>query len=264
MVGQWTQRTGRLAGSLAAYYTDGSRGDRVRYLISGLLIASGLFHLGVQAVLGGPWDGPVSWRKPTTFGLSFGLTLATLTWVSTFIAIPERKRARILGIFAVACVVEVGVITTQAWRRVPSHFNVTTPLNAVFAYTAAAGGAVIVVTGVLLAAHAFRANPRVPLSMAIAVRAGIVSYLGTLAIGALMIAIGVSRTRTVSQESAYTAGATFKPGHAALMHGVLILPLLAWLLSFTPWPERTRVRIVVVATVGYVLAAAVITGTLAS
>jgi len=49
--------------------------ERACYLIGAVLLASGIFHLGVFAVRGGPFDGPVSWRKPATFGLSFGLTL---------------------------------------------------------------------------------------------------------------------------------------------------------------------------------------------
>jgi hypothetical protein len=54
---------------------------RFAYRVAAVLFASGLFHLVVFAVDGGPWEGPVSWRKPVTFGLSFGLTLATYAWV---------------------------------------------------------------------------------------------------------------------------------------------------------------------------------------
>jgi hypothetical protein len=44
---------------------------------------SGLVHLGVLVVAGGSWQGPLSWRKPMTFGLSFELTLITISWVSS-------------------------------------------------------------------------------------------------------------------------------------------------------------------------------------
>lgn len=245
----------RIAAGLATYYTNAPRLDQVCYIVAAVLFASGLCHLGVQAVLGGPWTGPVSWRKPTTFGLSFGLTLATIVWVTSFVAFPGRLRARVLTVFAVACVVEVAVITTQAWRHQPSHFNITTPLNSVFAYTAAGGGAVIVVTGIVFTLSAFRRNPAVPLSMRVAIRAGIVAYLATLGIGAMMIGMGVSEARTVSQAAAYTVGASYKSGHAALMHGILILPALAWLTSYTAWPERDRLRTLALACTGYLLAA---------
>jgi hypothetical protein len=248
----------RLGSALATFYTRAERVDRRCYAIAAVLFSSGLFHLAVQAVLGGPWEGPVSWRKPTTFGLAFGLTLATLTWVTTFVPLRGRTRGRMLAVFATACAVEVGVITLQAWRRVPSHFNVSTPLNATFAYSAAGGGAIIIATALAFTAAAARPHPAVPASMRLAVFAGFLSFLAALAIGAFMIALGVSATRTVSQAAAYTVATAFKSGHAATMHGILILPALAWLGSFTGWTETRRVRVILLACAGYFLAAGVV------
>lgn len=92
-----------------------------------LLVLSGLAHLIVFAVDGGPWDGPVSWRKPVTFGVSFGVTLIAVTWVTSYLRVGPRLRALLLAVFAADCVVEVGGITLQAWRRVPSHLDMETP-----------------------------------------------------------------------------------------------------------------------------------------
>jgi hypothetical protein len=248
----------RIGAALATFYRRAGTIDRRCYTIAVVLFGSGLAHLIVQAVVGGPWDGPVSWRKPTTFGVAFGLTLATITWVTTFVPIRERTRRIALTEFAGACIAEVTVITVQAWRGVPSHFNVTTPLNSVFAYSAAVGGALLIATTVLFASAAIRRNPAIPPSMRLAVRAGFAAFLVALAIGAMMIFLGVRDTRTVSQAAAYTVGAAFKSGHAATMHGILILPMLAWLTSFVDWPEARRVRIVALACVGYGLAAGVV------
>ncbi|MDN5851680.1 MAG: hypothetical protein L0K86_02325 [Actinomycetia bacterium] len=231
----------------------GTRTARWCYRIAAVLIGVGVVHLGVQAVVGGPWDGPVSWRKPVTFGLAFGLTLATLGWVSGIMA--GQWRARLLGVFAAACVVEVTVITTQAWRGVPSHFNTSTPLDATFAYIAAAGGAVILATSIGLAATTMRAHPDVPPSMRLAVRAGFATYLTTLVIGAVMIAIGVTAGRTVSQAAAYTAATELKAGHFATMHGILVLPVLAWLAAHATWTEQQRTSVVGIGCACYVLAA---------
>jgi hypothetical protein len=55
----------QLVKDLRGYWAEG----RAWYSIAGLLVLSGLFHLLVYAVDGGPWEGPVSWRKPVTFGL---------------------------------------------------------------------------------------------------------------------------------------------------------------------------------------------------
>ena len=45
-----------------------------------ILVASGLAHVGAWAVGGGPWEGPVTWRKPILFGISGGLTAVSLGW----------------------------------------------------------------------------------------------------------------------------------------------------------------------------------------
>lgn len=44
--------------------------ERLCYVTGAALIGAGLFHLGVFFVDGGPWTGPVSWRKTFTFGVS--------------------------------------------------------------------------------------------------------------------------------------------------------------------------------------------------
>jgi hypothetical protein len=47
---------------------------RAAYWTGGLLILSGVIHLAMLLTGGGTWEGPLSLRKPATFGLSFGLT----------------------------------------------------------------------------------------------------------------------------------------------------------------------------------------------
>src|SRR3989442_914399 len=99
----------------------GIRGaERAAYVSGVVLIVWGLFHLLVFAIDGGPWEGPASWRKPATFGLSFGLTLLAVTWLSGKLALTQRTRQVLLVVFTVDCFVEVGGITLQAWRKVPS------------------------------------------------------------------------------------------------------------------------------------------------
>ena len=229
--------------------------ERACYLVAAVLFASGLAHLGVQAVLGGPWDGPVSWRKPAGFGLAFGLTLFAVTWASTFVSLPLRRL--VLGGFAVASVVEVVAISAQAWRGVPSHFNTTTPLNATFAFSAAAGGAVLIVTTTALLRAAFRPSDAAP-GQRLAGQVGFVSLLVGLAVGAVMIAIGTTEARTVSLDAAYDAAVVLVPAHAAAMQGILVLPILAWLTGFTTWPAATRTRVMVLGCAGYVVCAGAI------
>jgi hypothetical protein len=247
-----------VAAELWAFWSAGRRVERVCYVIGAALIASGLFHLAVFAVDGGPWEGPVSWRKPTTFGLSFGLTLITIAWVASFLSLGARVRTVLLSVFAAACVAETALITVQAWRHVPSHFNMETPLNTVISMSLAVGGGVLIVILVTLTVRAYGENPGVPPSTRLALRAGFTTLLIALASGAAMIARGVVLVRTGHQQAAYSAGGFLKPVHAVTMHGVLVLPGLAWLLSFRPMPESGRVRVIARVTAAYAVAIAVV------
>lgn len=76
--------------------------DRWCLAVAVTLVAAGAFHLGVFVIDDRPWSGPVSWRKPFTFGEAFGLTLATVAWVSRPLTISASTRARLLTIFAAA------------------------------------------------------------------------------------------------------------------------------------------------------------------
>jgi hypothetical protein len=244
--------------SLWAFWTEGRRVERVCYLVGAALIASGLFHLAVFAVDGGPWEGPVSWRKPTTFGLSFGLSLITIAWVAAFLHLGDRFRTVLLSVFAVACVAETGMITVQAWRHVPSHFNMETPLNTVISMSLAVGGGVLIAVIVTLTVRAFGTNPGVTESTRLALRAGFVTLLVALASGAIMIARGVVLVRTGHQQTAYSDGGFLKPVHGVTMHGILVLPGLAWLLTFTNTTESRRTRVVTWTTAAYAVAIAVV------
>ncbi|MFD7937555.1 hypothetical protein ACFV4T_23990 [Streptomyces sp. NPDC059755] len=224
-----------------------------------LLILSGLFHLVVFAVDGGPWNGPVSWRKPVTFGLSFGVTLLAVVRVTSYVRVGPRLRAALLGVFAADCVVEVAGITLQAWRAVPSHLDTETPFDTAVSMVLAVGGGVLVVPLAGFAVASFRHRPTGPAGMALAVRSAFAILLVALASGAAMIARGVVLTRTGHQEAAYHSTSSLKPLHGVSLHAVLVLPALAWLLSRTAWSEALRRR-VVAASVGCYAAAVVAAG----
>src|SRR5258706_8528134 len=104
-----------------------SRGvEKVAYVMGALLLASGVAHLAILVFSEQSWAGPLSLRKAMSFGLSFGLTLMTIVWVASWVRLGDRTRAGVIGVFTVACVVETVLVSVQAWRGVPSHFNMET------------------------------------------------------------------------------------------------------------------------------------------
>ncbi|MGD9527516.1 MAG: hypothetical protein AB7V44_12070, partial [Pseudonocardia sp.] len=146
--------------------------ERACYVVAAVLVASGVAHLGVQALSSGPWEGPVSWRKPVTFGLSFGITLASVAWAASYLAIRERLRTGLLGVLAVVSVAEVVLIDLQAWRGVPSHFNLETTFDAAVARGLAVGGGVLIVVITTLFVLSLRPQPDLDRPTAVAIRVG--------------------------------------------------------------------------------------------
>lgn len=234
-----------LGGALRRIWVDGRPIERMAYVVGGVLFVSGLVHVAVLLVTGWTWIGPVSLRKAATFGLSFGLTVASLAWATSFLRL--RARGLVLGVFLVTSVVETALISMQAWRGVPSHFNFETPFDTAVSMTLALGGGVLVVVGIVCTVAAFAGAGALAPSMALAVRTGLVVLLVAFATGAVMVARGVTESRSGAARLAYDTAGSLKPLHAVAMHAVLVLPALAWLLAHTAWAEERRLRLVGVA-----------------
>ena len=226
-------RTGRFA-QVESY-------QRFAYWCAALLVLSGMFHLGVYVVDGGPWEGPLSWRKPIVFGLSFGITLATLAWLMTFMR-PRRRWAWVLlGVFSFASVLEVVLISMQTWRGVASHFNEETVFDSlVFSLMGLLVGMIALVT-VAIAVMAFFPLDAPP-SLALAIRVGLVLMLASQAVGVQMIVEG---------GNTFGAEGALKVPHAFTLHVAQVLPALAVLLLVSASSELRRIRVVSMAAVGY-------------
>jgi peptidoglycan/LPS O-acetylase OafA/YrhL len=79
-----------------------------------------------------------------------------------------------------------------------------------------------------------------------------------MAVGAFMIAKGMLLVFAGDPQAAYETGGTLKPTHAVTMHAILVLPALAWLLSFANWNEGRRLRVVLLAAAGYIVIAGLV------
>lgn len=89
----------------------------------------------------------------------------------------------------------------------------------------------IVVTMTLATLAVWRPLPGVAPSMRLALGVGFASLLVALALGVFMLARGmvISLSADGGAAAAFASSGGVKPGHAATMHGVLVLPALAWL-----------------------------------
>jgi len=243
---------GRMRAALAGEWRQAGPAQRFAFLVGAALIVAGLAHLAAWLVVGGAWQGPVSFRKPATFGLSFGLTTITLAWITGRLRITGRTRRLLLGPLAVADATEVGWVSVQRWRGVASHFNFTTTLDTALFVV---GGAAIAVTVTVIVAVTVLAFTRLhaPPSMAVAIRGGLLILLVAQGVGGWMIGHGVGPASDgVTQGLTTVAPAgVMKVPHAVAMHAIQVLPALAWLLGFADLAERRRLRLVWAATAGY-------------
>jgi hypothetical protein len=71
------------------------------------------------------------WLKPAKFAVSIAIYTATLAWVFTLLPEWPRTRRVVGALTAITLLLEMTIIAAQAWRGTASHFNVSTPLDAV-------------------------------------------------------------------------------------------------------------------------------------
>src|SRR5919108_6674104 len=243
----------RMRASLLGYWRQARPWQRLGYLVGAALILVGIAHALTWLVVGGAWAGPVSFRKPTTFGISFGLTTITMAWVAGQLRISDRTGWLLLVPLTLADISEVVWVSVQRWRGVAAHFNDDTALDnllfVVMGGVAVAVAATVILIVTVLSFRAMRASP----SMALAIRAGLVILLVAQVVGGWMIQHGLGLAEQGATDGLTTFGAAgvMKVPHAVAIHGIQVLPALAWLLSFAALPERRRLGLVRVAVLGY-------------
>ena len=98
------------------------------------LASAGAMLVDPRIITGAP-----AWLKPFKFAVSTAIYSFTLAWIFGWLANWPRVRRVVGWTTAVVFVLEVAIIDIQAGRGTTSHFNVSTPVNAmVFATMGAA------------------------------------------------------------------------------------------------------------------------------
>lgn len=190
-----------------------------------LLLASGLFHVAVWLGAGMPsLEGPVSWRKPITFGFSTGVLMLSLGWVVSLLPRSQRRERQSKAL-ALLLIAEIALIDMQQWRGVASHFNTATPFDtAVFN----AMGALIMAAAVIIALWT-RDVFREPLATSAA-------YARAIRAGMVMLNVG----NLVGLGMAITQSTALKPVHGVALHVIQALPVAIWLFTWLRYPRAWR------------------------
>jgi hypothetical protein len=233
----------------------------------GLLAAS----LALQLVDGRQVLGASTWLKPAKFAISVAITSATLAVLLRWLQPLTRGVRRAVGLIGGLLALELVIITVQAARGVPSHFNATTRMDsALFAVM----GSAITVVWVALAYLTWRAfrQPIADRAVAWGIRLGLITMLVGSGLGGIMPrptaaqlqslhagrptpmlgahAVGVADGGPGLPITRWsTDGGDLRVPHFVGMHGLQLLPLLGWFLSRRRSPQAARLT--VVAGVGY-------------
>jgi hypothetical protein len=207
----------------------------------------GVFSVGLlfdpRVVLGAP-----VWLKPAKFAASIAIYCFTLAWLFGFI--PERVRTRrIVGRMTVAAMLlEMGIIGLQAARGTTSHFNVSTPLDALLFAVMGIGIVVQTFASVALAVALFRQRFADD-ALGWAVRLGMVITIAGAFLGGVMTRPTPEQVAQMSAgrpsvSGAHTVGAAdggpgmlgtgwsrehgdIRVAHFVGLHAIQALPLLA-------------------------------------
>ena len=245
--------------SLRGYLAEAEPYQRFLYRVAAVFAASAVLHAVVFVADDRPWGVPGSWRQPLLFSFAFFLVLPSLAWVMTFLPVRRGIGWTVSGTLGVAALGAVFLIALQAWRGERAFFPEEGLAfdQAVWIGMQVAVG-LIVLAILVEAAWALRSLDAPP-SFRWAVLTGLLVVIAGLSMGGVMIAEGVGQEQEGPVDSPVVfgeAGLVVVP-HLLSLHGLLVLSVLAWLLSFTGLPERRRVRVVQVASVGYIALIAV-------
>ena len=221
---------------------------RLSLVIGGILIASGLYHLVLLWITSADWSGPVSLRKPGLFGVSAGMTVWSIAWIFTQL-VPRRNDRLSASLMSVGLLLEVGLITMQQWRGVPSHFNRATPFDATIE-SIMLGLILLVTVGICWLCIRSRQLLPMPESRALSLRAGLWLTLFSCGLGFLITIAGQINLAAGLPPETWGKAGVLKYPHGAALHAIQALPLLSLLLqSWRVYQAAFLVRLAVEAQV---------------
>lgn len=244
-----------------------------------LIVTAGLMMLVLAGTLVGlvvdprVITGAPAWLKPSKFAVSIAIYTVTLAWV--FTVIPEWTRTRrVVGWgTAVVMVLEMTIISTQAWRGTTSHFNVGTTLDATL--FGIMGAAIVLQTlSTIIVAIALWRHRFDDLGLGWALRVGMSLTIAGALTGGMMTrptsaqldAAGAGEGMSVV--GAHTVGAPdggpglvgtgwstrhgdMRVPHFLGLHALQVLALMALWLGRWRMPRNGRTRVVLIAGASY-------------
>ncbi len=206
-----------------------------------LLVASGVFHIFVWLLLGGDWDGSISWRKPILFGISTGATLLSVAWFLNKLR-PAKWDIALCRTLSISLVLEVALITLQQWRGQASHFNHNSAFDSFVEYSMTA---LIVIATLVLFQITWRAFSYLDAEpdLQLAIRAGMAFLMLSCTIGFWVLLNGQYQQSVSRDPSTFGKAGVTKFPHGVAIHAIQLFPILCWLFRKLGLSLTQRVRL---------------------
>jgi len=222
--------------------------------------------------------GAPAWLKPAKFAISMAVYCSTLLWLLSFVRGHTRFVRGVAWVTAVTLLVEETIIVGQVVRGVPSHFNVSTPLDStlfsimgstiVIAWVAGLVAAILLLrqrmadsvfgwalrlgllislVGMSLGFLMTNANPSQELAANVRAQAGLPITSGAHSVG-VPAGDGGAGLPIVGWS---TEGGDLRAPHFVGIHAINVLALIGWALSRSRLRRSARLGLVWTASLGY-------------
>ena len=208
-----------------------------------ILYYTGLFHfilavivLGLSFIDDRTIMGLNAWVKPFKFSISIGIYAWTYGWLMFYLKRKRLVKFLSWGI-AVTMVIEIACLLIQAARGVRSHYNVSSAFDASIFSTMGTMIAFNTIILVIVFGLFLIEKPKINPSYLLGIRLGMITFLLASAIGGIMIsnfqhAVGVADGgEGLPLLNWSTKGGDLRIGHFLGMHGIQVIPFLAYLIS---------------------------------
>jgi hypothetical protein len=238
----------------------------------GVFFIAGIF-LDSRYITGAP-----AWLKLSKFAISVVIYTFTMLWFLSFVDTTKRWRKRLVNVLGWVVVTtfaaEWFAMITQVIRGTTSHFNVSSPFNAALWSLMAVAIMILFITNIVIAVLLLRQKFESPV-FAWGLRLGLLITIVGLAEGYLMTSptaqqmAGWQNGESVTVVGAHsvgvedggpglpglnwsTVGGDLRIGHFVGMHGLQVLPFVAWFVSRRKrLSARQQVQLVWTAGLGY-------------
>jgi len=205
----------------------------------------GVLMLGMLVVL--PLDtrlvsGVNPWFKPIRFTQSIAALALTVAWLLDYLQISRRGKQVISWGISGCVMAQIGCIILQAARGTTSHFNRSTPFDTAVSLFMDVLDPVNSLFVIALLVYAYQGKFAVSRPAQWGIATGLMIFLGSSAIGGVMIANGAHSVGGVGGDGGpglpllhwSTTGGDLRPAHFLGLHALQILPIAGWLINL--WP----------------------------